>query len=90
VTVKPARPVATVRVRRELAQLLRRLRTIRRAKLSYDEIAEQMSAALREAGTISRLVAAAPYVDQRARPDVESPEDASSRPSIASVAVGCA
>jgi hypothetical protein len=78
-------------VRRELAQLLRRLRTIRRAKLSYDEIAEQMSAALREAGTISRLVATQPYADQRTRPAVPPPSEG---PSPAApdtgVAVGCA
>jgi gamma-glutamyltranspeptidase len=60
VIVKPIRPVATVQVRRELAQLLKRLRTIRRAKLSSGEIAEQISAALREAGTISRMVSAYP------------------------------
>jgi hypothetical protein len=76
--VKPIRPVATVRVRRELAQLLKRLRTIRRTKLSSDEIAEQMSAALREAGTISRMVSVYPYLDQHTRQDVPPPSERSS------------
>ena len=77
--MKPIRPIATVRVRRELAQLLRRLRTIRRAKLSNDEIAEQMSAALREAGTISRLVAQSPYAEPRARQGAPAPSEGSSQ-----------
>jgi hypothetical protein len=79
VTVKPVRPIATVRVKRELAQLLRRLRTIRRAKLSNDEIAEQMSAALREAGTIIQLVAQFQYVEQRPCQVAPAPSEGSSR-----------
>lgn len=43
-------------IRKELAQLLRRLRAIRRSKLSEDELAEQVNLALAEAATIRRFV----------------------------------
>ena len=43
-------------IRKELAQLLRRLRAIRRSKLSEDELAERVNLALGEAATIRRFV----------------------------------
>jgi hypothetical protein len=54
--MKRVRSLDTVRVRRELAQLLRRLRAIRRMKLSTDDMAEQMGEALSEAGALSDLI----------------------------------
>ena len=43
-------------IRKDLAQLLRRLRAIRRSKLSEDELAERVNLALGEAATIRRFV----------------------------------
>ena len=51
-----ARSGETARVRRELAQLLRRLRAVRRDKLSRNEMLERIGAALAEAHGISRAV----------------------------------
>jgi hypothetical protein len=54
--MKPKRSSESVRVRRELAQLLRRLRAIRKDKLSPDELAERVNVALSEAGSIRCFV----------------------------------
>src|SRR5438309_7047583 len=43
-------------IRKDLAQLLRRLRAIRRSKLSEDELAARVNLALGEAATIRRFV----------------------------------
>jgi hypothetical protein len=54
--MKRMRSSESVRARRELAQLLRRLRAIRKDKLSEDELTERVSVALAEAGSIRRFV----------------------------------
>jgi hypothetical protein len=54
--MKPGRSAEFVSARRELAQLLRRLRAIRRQKLSHGEVIEQIGLALAQAGSISRYV----------------------------------
>jgi hypothetical protein len=56
-TMKATRTVEAIRMRRELAQLLRRLRAIRRDKLAASELAERVSVALAEADSIRRFVA---------------------------------
>ena len=55
--MKPMRSMESARLRRDLAQLLRRLRTIRQAKLSHDELAQRVNVAMTEAGDVSRFVA---------------------------------
>jgi hypothetical protein len=45
-----------MRVRRELAQLLRRLRAIRREKLPHGEVVARVGLALTQAGSLSRYV----------------------------------
>jgi len=55
--MKAVRSSESVRIRRELAQLLRRLRAIRREKLSDDELADRVKFALTEAGSIRQFVA---------------------------------
>ena len=55
--MKATRTAEAIRMRRELAQLLRRLRAIRRDKLAVTELAERVSIALAEAGSIRRFVA---------------------------------
>jgi hypothetical protein len=54
--MKATRTAEAIRMRRELAQLLRRLRAIRRDKLAATELAERVSIALAEAGSIRRFV----------------------------------
>jgi hypothetical protein len=55
--MKATRTAEAIRMRRELAQLLRRLRAIRRDKLAATELAERVGVALAEAGSIRRFVA---------------------------------
>jgi hypothetical protein len=55
-TMKRERSGDTVQMRRELAQLVRRLRAIHRMKLSSDAMAEQIGEALSEAGVVSGLI----------------------------------
>ena len=43
--MRPVRSSETVKLRRDLAQLLRRLRAIRREKLSNEQVAEHIAAA---------------------------------------------
>ena len=50
----------TARVRRELAQLLRRLRAVRRMKLSHNELTRQVKVALDEAAVLFELVSLEP------------------------------
>jgi hypothetical protein len=73
--MKRVRSLDTVRVRRELAQLLRRLRAIRRMKLSTDEMAEQMGEALSAAGALSDLISLR-------SPSAGGPERSDARPCI--------
>jgi hypothetical protein len=54
--MKQGRSQGMVRVRRDLAQLLRQLRAIKRMKLSPDVMAGRFSAALAEAGHLGSLV----------------------------------
>jgi len=54
--MKPGRSAESVRTRRELAQLLRRLRAIRRENLPHGEVVERVGLALIQAGSISRYV----------------------------------
>ena len=46
----------TTRLRRELAQFLRRLRGVRRNKLALDELAERVNVALVQAGSSRRCI----------------------------------
>ena len=55
--MKATRTAEAIRMRRELAQLLRRLRAIRRDKLAATDLAERLGVALAEAGSIRRFVA---------------------------------
>jgi len=53
--MKPVRTSESMRVRRELAQLLRRLRAIRRQYLSQGDLLERVNMALTEAEDIRRF-----------------------------------
>jgi hypothetical protein len=55
-TMKPMRSPETIRLRRELAQFLRRLREIRRHKLAVDELAARVNLALARAGSSRRCI----------------------------------
>src|SRR5207245_7884451 len=65
VTMKAVRSSERMRIRRELAQLLRRLRAIRRDKVSPAELAERVNIALAEARSIRRLVTIANVPETR-------------------------
>jgi hypothetical protein len=54
--MKGMRSSESVRIRRELAQLLRRLRAIRKDRLTHDELVERINAALAEAGSLRQFV----------------------------------
>ena len=54
--MKPMRSPEDTRMRRELARLLRRLRTIRQHRASGDELVEGLNLALADVGSIRRLV----------------------------------
>ena len=54
--MKLTRSSESVRLRRDLAQLLRRLRAARKEKLSCDELASRITLAIIEARSVSRLI----------------------------------
>jgi hypothetical protein len=54
--MKPMRSSASVQLRRDVAQLLRRLRAVRRQKRPYDQLQWRLHRALEEARSIGRLV----------------------------------
>lgn len=54
--MKRTRSSETVSLRRDLAQLLRRLRAIRRERLDEQELTARMTSALGQAGSISRFI----------------------------------
>jgi hypothetical protein len=55
--MKPVRSAESVRIRRELAQLMRRLRAIAKDQLTEDEVVARMNQALDKAGSVRRFVA---------------------------------
>jgi hypothetical protein len=66
--MRPVRSSETVKLRRDLAQLLRRLRAIRREKLSNEQVAEHIAAALDQASTIGRFIASRTRRDEPGAP----------------------
>src|SRR6266446_9072960 len=60
--MKPNRSIESVRLRRDLAQLVRRLKAIRKEKLSQNDLASRINLALVEARSISQLVTFADIV----------------------------
>ena len=54
--MKHKRSPDSARLRRDLAQLLRRLRAMKKERLSPDELASRVNLALREARSLSHLV----------------------------------
>jgi hypothetical protein len=54
--MKQKRSAEVLRVRRDLAQLLRKVRAIRRAHLTENEAVARVGAALNEAGPVRRFV----------------------------------
>ena len=54
--MKTVRSVENIQLRRDLARLLKRLRGIRREKLSSSEMRQRVNSALAEVGSLSRFV----------------------------------